>query len=831
MRNVNKKIITIIIMILAICQITNRVNAYTRDEVINMIDYQVIEDDDENSTSTESEEQSNEEEEDEDEEVDYDVLVYLDNFEVDETIPCYTTSVDTVLYKNYGLFDINFFNTNLDKHKKEDGEYDTWVDIRNNVVKVFRVSLYISIVIMLTLLIYIAIILVSEPLSIEKHLPMAKEISTLIHKPVKTVERNTIEKRLIEQWFIALLVIVLVPFGLSVIVYFSNTVSNITYKKLEYKSSVKQEDDAIEVSSNQVSNNEVTSNQETDNDINTASNANESGEDEIECNYIKVFAKYKIKPVVGGSSGSGSYINPTTPLSGKIMMIGDSRTVGLQDANAADNPNVIWICEGSKEYNWMVNEAFPKADNLIESGMAVVIWLGVNDGLGDLSAVEGIASKYVTAISQKANEWGSKGATVCFASVGPTRYSRAGLMPGIQKFNEYMRNNLPSNVSYIDLYNAIMNEPGGWSTDGGGLHYHGNNDKTHKYIFNYIKSQLGMGVSPESNDTSTGDSALSQELRQKVIDQAKSLENLGVGGGYCEMWVESVYRKALNRNDSQIPRQCCAHKAGRVSIVSTSETDIIPGAAVFSYKSSSKTSCKTSGEDAGHVGIYIGDGKIASCTGRGNTGIVIHTIDEWKQSWQFSGWGWLPGTTDLANGAIAQGTSGSQRVVDDTEYTFMTSLEGLMDYESQYISEDTRLKAWSCGVIGGVLSAFKIFLFGLFFIRMVGIAVIIAFSPILTLINAFMKITNGKSILGKMFMIFMYLALLKPVIGVAYETLIRDHVEWHEQLPLTILPILIGIVIMVILSFIKLYQALKIRGFVETVMNKMKNIKNRILGI
>ena len=57
MKNIKKKIITIIIIILAICQITNKVNGYTRDEVINIIDYQVIEDD-ENS-----------------EDVDYDVLV------------------------------------------------------------------------------------------------------------------------------------------------------------------------------------------------------------------------------------------------------------------------------------------------------------------------------------------------------------------------------------------------------------------------------------------------------------------------------------------------------------------------------------------------------------------------------------------------------------------------------------------------------------------------------------------------------------------------------------------------------------------------------------
>ena len=812
MKNIKKKIITIIIIILAICQINNKVNGYTREEVINIIDYQVVEDDEED--------------------IDYDVLVYLDNFEVDETVPCLKTSIDTVLYKKYGLFDINFFNPNLDNHKKDDGEYDKWVDIRNGVVKVFKVSLYIAIAIMLTLLIYIGIILVSDPLSEKPSLPMSKQILTIIHKQVKSIERNTMEKRLIEQWFISLLIIAIVPFVLTIIVYFSNTVSNMTYKKLEYKSSREKVADSSEETNNQNSSTKdvSSSNKNKDTNSNKANHNEESGEDEIDCNYIKVFAKYKIKPVAGSSSGGGSYINPNTPLSGKIMMIGDSRTVGLQQVNSSNEPNVIWICKGSMGYDWMVGEAFPQADSQIESGMAVVIWMGVNDGLGNLSAVDGIASKYVSAISQKANEWGSKGATVCFASVGPTNGNYNSLMPGIQRFNEYMKNNLPPNVSFIDVYTAMQNKSGGWDTDDG-LHYWGNEGATYKYIFDYIKSALGLGGNSVSSDFSTGDSALSQELRQKVIDQAKSLDNLGVGGGYCEMWVESVYRKALNRDDSQIPRQCCAHKAGRVSIVSTSEDDIIPGAAVFSYKSSSGTKCSGSSEDAGHVGIYIGDGKIASCTGRGNTGIVIHTIEEWKQSWLFSGWGWLPGTTDLASGAITQGNSNSQAVVDDTEYTFMTSLEGLMDYESQYVSEDTRLKAWSCGVIGGALSVFKIFLFGLLFIRMLGIALMIAFSPILTLMNAFMKITNGKSILGKMFMIFMYLALLKPAIGVAYEVLVREHVEWHESNPLTILPVLIGIVIMVIWSFIKLRQALEIKGFGEMVKNKIRSVKNRVFGV
>lgn len=152
-----------------------------------------------------------------------------------------------------------------------------------------------------------------------------------------------------------------------------------------------------------------------------------------------------------------------------------------------------------------------------------------------------------------------------------------------------------------------------------------------------------------STTTSTSSSGSAEVLRQKVVDQAKSLDGLGVSGTFCETWVERVYSKALGREISEeaganvIIKQNCAHEAGQNAInTSSTEDNIIPGAAVFSFKSWSGKTDSTCGQDAGHVGIYIGDGKIASYTGKGETGVVINTIEEWKQSWDFSCWGWLP---------------------------------------------------------------------------------------------------------------------------------------------------------------------------------------------
>lgn len=156
-----------------------------------------------------------------------------------------------------------------------------------------------------------------------------------------------------------------------------------------------------------------------------------------------------------------------------------------------------------------------------------------------------------------------------------------------------------------------------------------------------LSGTITSSSSSTSNSSTVASSGEASALRQKVVDQAKTLESFGVVGGFCEMWVENVYEHALGRD---ITNQCCAHDAALNAInTSTTEDNIVPGAAVFSYRSSNpKSKCTTCGKNAGHVGIYIGDGKIASCTGHGDTGIVICTIEEWKQSWDFSCWGWLP---------------------------------------------------------------------------------------------------------------------------------------------------------------------------------------------
>lgn len=302
--------------------------------------------------------------------------------------------------------------------------------------------------------------------------------------------------------------------------------------------------------------------------------------------------------------------------------------------------------------------------------------------------------------------------------------------------------------------------------------------------------------------TSSGDAAT---LRQKVVDQAKSLDNLGASGGYCEMWVELVYRTALNR--PEIPYQNCAHEAGQKAVNSSTSTDnIVPGAAVFSFRSSSGTVDSACGQDAGHVGIYIGDGQIASCTGRGSTGVVICTIDEWKQSWDFSCWGWLPGTEDLADGAVGDSNGSSGIQTKTVDYYFDTNLEGLLMFQSQYNSKEHPLKAGINMIAGMVVTFFKSVLYCIFISRTLLIAGINVITPILILINAFIKIGGGKSFIGNWIKLYLYLVLLRPVIAFVYYILIQSNVYLMADVPALIVLIIIGISALFIRSVIVLFR-------------------------
>ncbi len=127
------------------------------------------------------------------------------------------------------------------------------------------------------------------------------------------------------------------------------------------------------------------------------------------------------------------------------------------------------------------------------------------------------------------------------------------------------------------------------------------------------------------------------EMQAKIVEIASSQDTLGNPGGYCQAWVADVYEKAGQSRVSQ----CCASYAADKWVVSQDKNNIPLGACVYGHSYNYQAKCSTYHEtrEAGHVGIYIGNGQVASNVG----GIRIESLDSWISSFGWKGWGWNGG--------------------------------------------------------------------------------------------------------------------------------------------------------------------------------------------
>ena len=137
----------------------------------------------------------------------------------------------------------------------------------------------------------------------------------------------------------------------------------------------------------------------------------------------------------------------------------------------------------------------------------------------------------------------------------------------------------------------------------------------------------------------TGTDGPATEMQQRIVEIASSKDTLGTVGGQCQAWVSRVYLRA-----GQSPQQTkpCASEAANAWVVSKDKNNIPLGACVYGhawiYSDGSQAHC--GGHEAGHVGIYIGNGQVASNVG----GIRIDTLDKWISYYGWKGWGWNGGT-------------------------------------------------------------------------------------------------------------------------------------------------------------------------------------------
>lgn len=174
------------------------------------------------------------------------------------------------------------------------------------------------------------------------------------------------------------------------------------------------------------------------------------------------------------SSSSSSSTSDKTTSTGKVVFVGDSRTVGMKQSVGSNTD--VWSCKSSMGLDWMKSTGIPNVDNQVTQGSKLVILMGVND----LYHVD----SYISYINNLASTVSSRGAKVYFVSVNPTSRASDYLNKDIDSFNNKMKSGLSNKVKYIDT-NSYLKANGFTSNDG--VHYSAD---TYKKIYTYIKNSL-----------------------------------------------------------------------------------------------------------------------------------------------------------------------------------------------------------------------------------------------------------------------------------------------------------------------------------------------------
>lgn len=153
----------------------------------------------------------------------------------------------------------------------------------------------------------------------------------------------------------------------------------------------------------------------------------------------------------------------------------------------------------------------------------------------------------------------------------------------------------------------------------------------------YQYDSLKPGELPGGGNNIGGniDNSVLSNGQKRLLNIALSRETLGAKKGQCQKWVANVYVKA-----GQKPRQsrACATEAANAWLRSGSKNNIPIGATIYgSHSWNYKTKCGN--HQAGHVGIYVGNGLVASREGS----VTLKPIDKWIQGYGYRGWGWNGG--------------------------------------------------------------------------------------------------------------------------------------------------------------------------------------------
>lgn len=129
---------------------------------------------------------------------------------------------------------------------------------------------------------------------------------------------------------------------------------------------------------------------------------------------------------------------------------------------------------------------------------------------------------------------------------------------------------------------------------------------------------------------------LGSKRQQAVAERARN-SDLPTKEKNCEDWAEKIYRK----EGYDVEEYDSPSKAADAALLNgdTSQDNIPIGALVFGNSKEGRKN--DDGSDAGMVGIYIGNDEVASIK-------EIVSLDNWIENYGWKGWGWYPGTEELA---------------------------------------------------------------------------------------------------------------------------------------------------------------------------------------
>lgn len=174
-----------------------------------------------------------------------------------------------------------------------------------------------------------------------------------------------------------------------------------------------------------------------------------------------------------GTGGTGNAIT------GRVVWIGDSRTVGMKNAVSGDND--VFIAESGQGYNWFINTGLNQANSKIKDGDTIVFNLGVND--------IGNANQYVNKLNELVNgSW--KGKDIIFMSINPVDDAKSRYVKNsdIEAFNKKMKDGLDSKIKYVDTYSEIKKD---LKTDSEGIHY---DSETYNKIYDTIRNKNALNA-------------------------------------------------------------------------------------------------------------------------------------------------------------------------------------------------------------------------------------------------------------------------------------------------------------------------------------------------